>query len=74
MVKNEDLANTYSMGIILTMAYAYKPMYTAMATVFYYHEKTKEFWKNKPKPDLGKKLKGDGTPITPRIKTVLKQR
>ena len=45
MVKNEDLANTYSMGIILTMAYAYKPMYTAMATVFYYHEKTKEFWK-----------------------------
>jgi len=27
------------------MSYAYKPMYTAMATVFYYHEKTKEFWK-----------------------------
>lgn len=45
MVKNDDLANTYSMGIILTMSYAYKPMYTAMATVFYYHEKTKEFWK-----------------------------
>jgi len=45
MVKNDDLVNTYSMGIILTMAYAYKPMYTAMATVFYYHEKTKEFWK-----------------------------
>lgn len=45
MVRNEDLANTYGMGIILTMAYAYKPMYTAMATVFYYHEKTKEFWK-----------------------------
>lgn len=45
MVNNEDLASTYKMGIILTMAYAYKPMYTAMATVFYYHEKTKEFWK-----------------------------
>jgi O-antigen/teichoic acid export membrane protein len=45
MVKNEDLVSTYSMGIILTMSYAYKPMYTAMATVFYYHEKTKEFWK-----------------------------
>jgi O-antigen/teichoic acid export membrane protein len=45
MVKNDDLVNTYSMGIILTMSYAYKPMYTAMATVFYYHEKTKEFWK-----------------------------
>ncbi|EGV43049.1 hypothetical protein BZARG_1636 [Bizionia argentinensis JUB59] len=45
MVKNEDLVNTYNMGIILTMSYAYKPMYTAMATVFYYHEKTKEFWK-----------------------------
>jgi O-antigen/teichoic acid export membrane protein len=45
MVKNEALASSYSIGIILTMAYIYKPMYTAMATVFYYHEKTKEFWK-----------------------------
>lgn len=45
MVNNEDLRATYDMGIILTMAYVYKPMYTAMATVFYYYEKTKEFWK-----------------------------
>lgn len=45
MVNNQDLNSTYNMGIILTMAYVYKPMYTAMATVFYYFEKTKEFWK-----------------------------
>lgn len=45
MVNNEELRATYSMGIILTISYIYKPMYTAMATVFYYYEKTKEFWK-----------------------------
>jgi O-antigen/teichoic acid export membrane protein len=45
MVNNEELNSTYNMGINLTMAYVYKPMYTAMATVFYYYEKTKEFWK-----------------------------
>ncbi|MFB9051983.1 oligosaccharide flippase family protein [Formosa undariae] len=45
MVKNEDLRSSYKIGVILTMSYAYKPMYTAMATVFYYFERTKEFWK-----------------------------
>ncbi len=45
MVNNDELRTTYNMGIVLTMAYVYKPMYTAMATVFYYYEKTKEFWK-----------------------------
>lgn len=45
MVQNNELSATYDMGIILTMAYVYKPMYTAMATVFYYYEETKEFWK-----------------------------
>ena len=45
LVNNKELNSTYDLGIILTMAYAYKPMYTAMATVFYYHGKTKEFWK-----------------------------
>jgi O-antigen/teichoic acid export membrane protein len=41
LIKNEELAQVYPLGIIIIMAYNYRPMYLGANNRLFYHEKTK---------------------------------
>lgn len=41
LVKNENLAQMYPLGVIIIMSYAYRPMYLGANNRFFYLEKTK---------------------------------
>lgn len=40
LIQNEELASVYYLGVILVMAYAYRPMYLGAGTLIMYSEKT----------------------------------
>src|SRR5690606_5645105 len=40
LIKNETLAQVYPLGIIIVMAYNYRPMYLGANNRLFYHEKT----------------------------------
>lgn len=41
LIQNEELAKIYPLGIIMVMAYNYRPMYYGANSRLFYHEKTK---------------------------------
>ena len=45
LIKNDTLAATYPLGIIVVMAYNYRPMYFGSVNKLFYLEKTNVLWK-----------------------------
>ncbi len=45
LIRNEELAQMYYLGIIIVMAYNYRPMYLGFSTKTMYNEKTNIMWK-----------------------------
>src|SRR5690606_1432162 len=41
LIRNEELAQVYPLGIIIIMAYNYRPMYLGANNRLFYHEQTK---------------------------------
>ncbi len=44
-ISNQELANTYNLGIVIVMAYSYRPMYFGSVNKFFYMELTGLIWK-----------------------------
>lgn len=45
LIRNETLAEMYYLGIIIVMAYNYRPMYLGVSTNYMFNEKTNIMWK-----------------------------
>ena len=45
LIRNEELAKMYYLGIIIVMAYNYRPMYLGFSTKIMYNEKTNIMWR-----------------------------
>lgn len=45
LIRNKDLAQMYSLGIIIVMAYNYRPLYLGFSTKTMYNERTNIMWK-----------------------------
>ncbi|QEC52109.1 O-antigen/teichoic acid export membrane protein [Anseongella ginsenosidimutans] len=45
LIRNEELSQMYHLGVIIVMAYSYRPMYLGANSKLFYAEKTKILWK-----------------------------
>jgi O-antigen/teichoic acid export membrane protein len=45
LIKNEEIQQSYKLGIILIMAYNYRPMYNGSLQPLFFYEKTKLLWR-----------------------------
>jgi O-antigen/teichoic acid export membrane protein len=45
LFNNPTLASAYEIGILIVMAYCYRPMYIGIINRYFFHEKTNQLWK-----------------------------
>ncbi|QNF33812.1 oligosaccharide flippase family protein [Adhaeribacter swui] len=45
LISNKELQKGYVVGILIIMAYSYRPMYVGAVNKLFYHEKTSQLWK-----------------------------